>query len=81
MPPDLDAQIEMAAEKARMSYSAWLAATARKEFTIRAGLDGVATFERSQGRFTPEELVEAEEWARGALSRGRRSGSRRRRST
>lgn len=33
-PPDLDAQIEAAASEAGMTYSAWLAATARKEFTI-----------------------------------------------
>ena len=30
IPPDLDAQIEAAAAEAGMTYSAWLAATARK---------------------------------------------------
>jgi hypothetical protein len=78
IPADLDAQIETAAKKAGMSFSGWLAATARKEFTIRAGLDAVASFERSEGAFTPEELAEAEQWAREALTRSRRSGARRR---
>jgi hypothetical protein len=38
MPPDLDQQISAAAEQAGMTYSAWLAAIARKEFILRAGL-------------------------------------------
>jgi hypothetical protein len=80
MPPDLDAQIEDAADREGLTYSAWLAAAARKEFTIRAGLDAVAAFERAEGAFTSAELAEAEQWARGALVRGRRSGARRRRS-
>lgn len=78
IPPDLDAQIERAAEREGMTYSAWLAATARREFTIREGLAGVATFERSAGAFTPDELAEAEQWARGALNRSKRTGARRR---
>ena len=41
MPPDLDQQIEAAAEQAGMTYSGWLAATARKEFVIQAGLKAV----------------------------------------
>ena len=80
IPPDLDAQIERAAADAGMTYSAWLAATARKEFAVRSGLDAVASFERSHGAFGAEEIAEAEEWARGALDRGRRSGARQRRS-
>ena len=40
-----------------MSYSAWLADTARKEFTIRAGLAAVSDFEREHGAFTPGELA------------------------
>ena len=57
-----------------MTYSAWLAATARKEFTIRSGLEAVAEFERQHGRFSPEETTEAEQWARGALERSSRGG-------
>lgn len=80
IPPDLDAQIEAAATEAGMTYSAWLAATARKEFTIRAGLKGVAEFEREQGAFSPDEIAEAEQWARDALERSSRRAPRRRRS-
>jgi hypothetical protein len=81
MPPDLDAEIAAAAEQAGMSYSAWLADTARKEFTIRAGLAAVSEFEREHGAFTPGELAEAEEWAAGAVERARRTGSSPRRRT
>jgi hypothetical protein len=80
IPPDLDAQIEAAAAEAGMTYSAWLAATARKEFTIRSGLEAVAEFERQHGRFSPEETTEAEQWARGALERSSRGGPGRRQS-
>lgn len=38
IPPDLDAQIEAAATEAGMTYSSWLAATARKELTVRSAL-------------------------------------------
>jgi hypothetical protein len=81
MPPDLDAEIAAAAEQAGMSYSAWLADTARKEFTIRAGLAAVSEFEREHGAFTPGELAEAEKWAAGAVERARRTGTSPRRRT
>jgi hypothetical protein len=71
LPPDLDAEIATAAEQAGMSYSAWLADTARKEFTIRAGLNAISSYEEEHGAFTPEELAEADEWAARAI---RRSG-------
>ena len=77
MPPDLDAEIAAAAGQAGMSYSAWLAATARKEFTIRAGLAAVSEFEREHGAFTPEELAEASQWAAGAVERAGASHGRR----
>ena len=79
IPPDLDAQIEAAAAEAGVTYSAWLAATARKEFTIRAGLNAVAEFEREQGAFSPDEIAEAEQWAREALERAANGRSRRKR--
>jgi hypothetical protein len=79
MPPDLDAAIEAAANEAGMTYSAWLATTARKEFAIRAGLGAVAEFERTQGAFTADELTEAAEWAAGAVTRSKRTGTRQRR--
>jgi hypothetical protein len=75
MPPDLDAEIASAAAQAGMSYSAWLADTARKEFAIRAGLAAVSQFEQDHGEFTPEELAEAEQWAATAVERARRTGS------
>jgi hypothetical protein len=81
MPPDLDAEIADAAAQAGMSYSAWLADTARKEFTIRAGLAAASRFEQDHGAFTPEELAEAEQWAATAVARARLSGSSIRRQT
>ncbi len=74
MPPELDAEIAAAAEHAGMSYSAWLADTARKEFTIRAGLAAVSQFEADHGPFTPDELSEAEQWAAAAVQRASRTG-------
>ena len=63
IPPDLDAEIAAAAQAAGMSYSAWLAQTARKEFTIRAGLEAVSQYETEHGPFTPDEIAKADEWA------------------
>jgi hypothetical protein len=63
IPPELDAEIAAAAQAAGMSYSAWLAQTARKEFTIRAGLESVSQYEAEHGPFTPDEIAEADEWA------------------
>lgn len=63
LPPDLDEEIAAAASQAGMSYSSWLAAAARKEFTIRAGLAAVEEYEREHGAFTAEELAEADRWA------------------
>ena len=63
IPPDLDAEIAAAAHDAGMSYSAWVAQTARKEFVIRAGLEAVSQYEAEHGPFTPDEIAEADEWA------------------
>jgi hypothetical protein len=76
MPPDLDAEIAAAAADAGLSYSAWLADTARKEFTIRAGLAAVSQFEQDHGPFAAEELADAEEWAGQAIQRAGHSGAR-----
>lgn len=80
MPPDIDAAIEATAAAAGTTYSGWLADTARKELTIRAGLAAVAAYEREQGTFSAEELADSEAWARAAVERSRRTGSRARRS-
>lgn len=69
MPPELDAEIASAAAEAGLSYSAWLADTARKEFTIRAGLAAVGQFEQEQGAFTAEEIADADAWAAQAIKR------------
>lgn len=79
IPPDLDARIEAAAIEAGMSYSAWLTEAARKEFTIQAGLEAVAEFEREDGAFSADELTEAADWAQAAVHRGKRTGQRQRR--
>jgi len=63
IPPELDAHIAAAAEAAGMSYSAWIAEAARKEFTIRAGLEAVSHYEAEHGAFSPAEIAEADEWA------------------
>ena len=81
MPPELDAEIAAAAAQAGMSYSAWLADTARKEFTIRAGLAAVSQFEADHGAFTPDELAEAEQWAATTVQRSSRTGLSTRRRT
>lgn len=80
VPPDLDSKIEAAAAEAGMTYSGWLMEAARREFTIRAGLDAVRKFEREHGSFSPEELGEAAEWAKATIQRSKRTGQRRRRS-
>jgi hypothetical protein len=43
--------------------------TARKEFTIRAGLAGVSQFEQEHGPFGAEEVADADAWAAGAIDR------------
>jgi hypothetical protein len=76
MPPDVDAAIAAAAADAGMTYSAWLAETARKEFTIRAGLAAVGEFEAEHGAFTASELAEATSWADSAVERAERAARR-----
>jgi hypothetical protein len=66
----LDAEIVAAAGRAGVTYSSWLAATARKEFTIRASLAAVSEFEEEHGAFTPQELAGAEQWAARASDQG-----------
>jgi hypothetical protein len=63
IPPELDEQITAAAEAAGMSYSAWVAQAAWKEFTIRAGLEAVSQYETEHGAFTPDEIADADQWA------------------
>jgi hypothetical protein len=74
MPPDLDAEIAAAAATAGVSYSAWLAETARKEFTIRAGLAAVSQYEHEHGAFSAAEVADADQWAAQAIERSGRTG-------
>jgi hypothetical protein len=75
MPPELDAEIAAAAAQAGMSYSAWLADTARREFTIRAGLAAVSQFEQEHGAFSAAEMADADEWAARAIGRAVPAGT------
>jgi hypothetical protein len=75
IPPELDAEIAAAAEQAGMSYSAWLADTARKEFTIRAGLAAVSAFERDHGAFSAAEIADADDWAARAIQQAGQAGT------
>ncbi len=75
MPPELDAEIAAAAAQAGMSYSAWLADTARREFTIRAGLAAVGQFEHEHGAFSAAEMADADEWAAQAIGRAAPAGT------
>jgi len=79
MPPELDAQIEAAARSAHTTYSGWLAAAARNEFLVQAGLDAVAEFEQAHGSFSAAEVAEAETWANDVTTRSPRSGQAQRR--
>ena len=63
IPPELDAAIAAAAQDAGLSYSAWIAQTARKEFIIQADLEAVSKYEAEHGPFSPDEIAEADEWA------------------
>ena len=63
IPPELDTAIAAGAQDAGMSYSAWIVQTARKEFTIQAGLEAVSRYEAEHGPFSPDEIAEADEWA------------------
>ncbi len=75
MPPELDAEIAAAAAEAGLSYSAWLASAARKEFTVRAGLAAVSQYEHEHGAFSADEIADADAWAAQAISRSGRTGT------
>jgi hypothetical protein len=79
IPPELDAEIAAAAAREGLTYSAWLAETARKEFTIRAGLAAVSEFERDHGSLSAAEMAEADQWAARALKRASQHGGHERR--
>lgn len=57
--PDVHANILAAAAKDGVSVSAWMTEAARDALKIRAGLEGVAKYEKEFGAFTAEELNQA----------------------
>ena len=63
-----------AAQDAGMSYSAWIAQTARKEFVIQAGLEAVSKYEAEHGPFTPDEIAKPMSGPPGSPSRPPPSG-------
>jgi hypothetical protein len=73
MPPELDAEVAAAAASEGVSYSAWLASAARKEFTIQAGLAAVGQYEHDHGAFTADEISDADAWAAEAVERSGRT--------
>lgn len=76
LPPDLDKEIQVEAQREGVTYSGWLADAARRELKVRGGLEAVADVERRLGALTGEELAEADGWAREAIERTVRSASR-----
>jgi uncharacterized protein YeaC (DUF1315 family) len=65
--PEVHQNIVSAAAHEGVSVSAWLTGAAREALQRRAGLAAVAAWERQQGRFSEEELKEAERRVRGQL--------------
>jgi hypothetical protein len=74
MPPELDAEIAAAAAEEGLSYSAWLASTARKEFTIRTRLAAVSEYEHDRSAFSADEIADAGVWAAQAIERSGHTG-------
>jgi hypothetical protein len=69
LPPDLDQAIEVAAELAGMTVSAWLAETVAHRLRLEAGRDALAQWEAEQGALSPEELARGRARARASLGR------------
>ncbi len=57
--PEIHENILDAATREGVSVSAWMTEAARDALRRRAGLTGVACWEKQHGRFTPEEMDDA----------------------
>jgi hypothetical protein len=57
--PGVHAEILAAAERDRVSVSAWMTNAAREALQRRAGLAAVADWEKQHGAFSAEEMVQA----------------------
>ncbi|MBK9179790.1 MAG: hypothetical protein IPM45_09515 [Acidimicrobiales bacterium] len=70
---EVAAQVVRAAERARVSVSAWLNHAAENELAVEAGLDAVRDWEADHGPLTPEELAAADALLDRVLDAARRA--------
>jgi hypothetical protein len=57
--PDVHQRVLNAAAQEGVSVSAWMTEAARRALVVRDGLSAIAEWERSNGPFTPEEMIAA----------------------
>ena len=69
--PDTHEKIVTAAARERVSVSAWMTTAAREALRRRAGLAGIAQWEKQHGSFTAEETNEARQSIRAQLRTSR----------
>ena len=67
--PEIHESILAAATSEGVSVSAWMTTAAREALQRRAGLAGVALWEKQHGQFTAEEMDEARRSVRAQLRR------------
>jgi hypothetical protein len=70
--PGVYAKILAAAERDRVSISAWMTNAAREALQRRAGLAAVAEWEKRRGSFSAEEMIEARRNVRAQLQTPRK---------
>lgn len=66
--PAVHERVVNAAAQDGISVSAWMTEAARRALVVRDGLAAVAEWERSNGRFTPEEMAAARHRVAGELA-------------
>ena len=69
--PDIHEDILAAAARDGVSVSAWMTIAAREALQRRAGLAAVALWEKQHGRFTTEEMDQAQRNVRAQLRKSR----------
>jgi hypothetical protein len=67
MDPDVHENVVAAAARDRVSISAWMTSAAREALQRRAGLAGVALWEKQHGRFSKGEMEAARRNVRAQL--------------
>ena len=77
IPASLARDIERAARREGTSFSGWLSSTAARELKLERARTLMAEWERENGRFTPEEIAEAEVSVRRMLREPERPRTRR----